>query len=398
VWHAKTESLQRAGKIRMVGIIEEQHPDRARLFMQWKQMDWPILVDSLNLFQMTAVPVTVLIDERGIVRKIGPNEADVDAFLEEGRSESDPSAAVVPPDLEQLRIAAESGGVDEWRRFASAVVLWGQGTDLERGIEAFQRAVALSPEDGETHFRLGVAYRKRYDSAHRVDGDFAAAVRHWGRALAIDPNQYIWRRRIQQYGPRLDKPYSFYDWVNTARSEIRERGEVPSVLLVEPGGAEFAAPSREFAAVSRRAVDPDPEGRIQRDVEGFVSVETTVVPSQARPGQPVRIHLVFRPNPAIKAHWNNEAADLALWVDPPEGWRVDGPLHTVANPPEAVDRMPRRIEFELQCAPNATAGEITIRCHALYYACEDATGVCVYRRQEIPVRVPVSAEAPRGNP
>ena len=73
----------------MVGIIEEQHPDRARLFMQWKQMDWPILVDSLNLFQMTAVPVTVLIDERGIVRKIGPNEADVDAFLEEGRSESD---------------------------------------------------------------------------------------------------------------------------------------------------------------------------------------------------------------------------------------------------------------------------------------------------------------------
>ena len=26
----------------MVGIIQEQHPDRARLFMQWKEMGWPI--------------------------------------------------------------------------------------------------------------------------------------------------------------------------------------------------------------------------------------------------------------------------------------------------------------------------------------------------------------------
>ncbi len=379
----------------MVGIIEEQHPDRARLFMQWKQMDWPILVDSLNLFQMTAVPVTVLIDERGIVRKIGPNEADVEDFVKEELSDSGAVAAIVPSDLEQLRIAAESGGVDEVRRFASALVLWGRDADLGRGIEAFQKAIALSPEDGEAHFRLGVAYRKRYDSAHRVDGDFASAVRHWGRALAIDPNQYIWRRRIQQYGPRLDKPYSFYDWVNSARREVRERGEMPSVLLVEPGGAEFATPSREFASVSRTAVDPDPEGRIQRDVEGFVTVETTVVPSEARPGQPVRIHVVFRPNAAIKAHWNNEAGDLALWVDSPEGWSVDSPLHTVPNPPTAVDRMPRRIEFELKCPPDAAAGGVTIRCHALYYACEDATGVCVYRRLEIPVQVIVSSAAAR---
>jgi len=33
----------------MVGILEEQNPDRARLFMQWKQMGWPLLVDSYNL-------------------------------------------------------------------------------------------------------------------------------------------------------------------------------------------------------------------------------------------------------------------------------------------------------------------------------------------------------------
>ena len=48
-WHEATKDLQNDGKLQMVGIIQEQHPDRARLFMQWKRMGWPILVDSYNL-------------------------------------------------------------------------------------------------------------------------------------------------------------------------------------------------------------------------------------------------------------------------------------------------------------------------------------------------------------
>ena len=67
----------------------------------------------------------------------------------------------------------------------------------------------------------------RYDSAHRREGDFQRAVEAWSRALEIDPNNYIFRRRIQQYGPRLSKPYPFYDWVSRARDEITARGETP---------------------------------------------------------------------------------------------------------------------------------------------------------------------------
>ncbi len=52
-----------------VGIILEQHPERCRLFMQWKQMDWPVMVDSLNLLGMAVVPVTVAIDEHGEMSK-----------------------------------------------------------------------------------------------------------------------------------------------------------------------------------------------------------------------------------------------------------------------------------------------------------------------------------------
>ena len=60
-WHEATKQLQQDGKVQMVGIIQEQHPDRCRLFMQWKQMDWPILVDSLDLLGVSGVPLTVAI-------------------------------------------------------------------------------------------------------------------------------------------------------------------------------------------------------------------------------------------------------------------------------------------------------------------------------------------------
>ena len=48
-----------------------------------------------------------------------------------------------------------------------------------------------------------------YESAVRRPGDFQAAVDAWGSAPALDPNQYIWRRRIEQYGPRLRQTLRF---------------------------------------------------------------------------------------------------------------------------------------------------------------------------------------------
>jgi len=80
-WHEKTKELQRQNKIQVVGIVQEQHAERTRLFMQWKQMEWPIMVDSLNLLGVTGVPITLLIDEYGIIRAIRPNDEDLSQFL-----------------------------------------------------------------------------------------------------------------------------------------------------------------------------------------------------------------------------------------------------------------------------------------------------------------------------
>ena len=68
VWHASLKQLEKDGKVAVVAIVQDQHPDRARLFLQWKQIGWPTLADSLDLLNLETVPLTLAVDEYGIVR------------------------------------------------------------------------------------------------------------------------------------------------------------------------------------------------------------------------------------------------------------------------------------------------------------------------------------------
>lgn len=386
-WHEATKGFQEQGKLQMVGIIEEQHPDRARLFMQWKQMSWPILVDSLDLLNVSAVPITVAIDEFGIVRAINPKRETIEeTFLRKRYEKPTGQSSLMSSllDLKQLKAeAAERKTAQAWRVLADAIVLWGGFERMVEVIEAYQSALRLDPEDDSTHFHLGVAFRKRYESVALQPDDFQEAINHWKAALDLNPNQYIWRRRIQQYGPRLDKPYSFYDWVNVARKEILARGEKPVPLAIEPSGAEFAYPSKDFPVSGPREKEPDPEGRIIRDHGEFIQLEVTTVPPSVSPGSSIRFHVLLRPNLRKKAHWNNEVGDLLLWINPPEEWNTESRAFTVANPRQPVSQEVRRIELEAQCPPNASVGETVIPGYVLYYVCEDEHGTCLYRRQDV---------------
>jgi len=390
-WHEATKKLQDEGKIAMVGIVEEQHPDRARLFMQWKQMTWPILVDSYDLLEVPYVPITLGIDEEGIIRWIpafgeGPDKIG-EMFLD---PKKDPgTAAMDAPPVDPNAVLAEA---QPWADvnplvYAERLALFGGPAMLDEAIAAFRKGIKLDPGNGSAHFRLGVALRKREDSPMRKAGDFQAAVVEWQRALQIDPDNYIWRRRIQQYAARLDKPYPFYDWVVEARRDIEARGEAPVPLATEIGKAEVAAPASEVVPAPVPEKEPDPNGRITRDEGRFVEVEAVVVPPTIAPGESIRIHAIFRPVPAIKAHWNNEADDLVFWVDPPKGWRVDSRSSRVARPPEPVSLEERRVEVELTAPQGAPHGDVTIPSYALYYVCEDVGGTCLYRRQDVPFRV-----------
>jgi len=350
-WHARTRQFAADGKLLNVGILEEQHPDRARLFLQWQGIDWTILVDAFNKLDVNVVPITLLIDENGVIRhRVGGRDdfaAAVESFLAE--------PPIAPPVAE---------------------------ADPEP---------ALDDRIGRGQFELGVLYRMRYDE-HGDPADFANAIEAWGRAVEADPNQYIWRRRIQQYGPRLEKPYPFYDWVPAARAEIEARGEEPVALRVEPEGAEIAMPARRFDAAAPTEGEPDPGGKVHRDAGELVQVHSTVVPHRVAPGKSARVHLEFRPA-SEHAHWNNEAGGMTLWVEAPDGWKIDRARLERENPPHPVSDETRRFEFEVQLPAGAT-GAVRLPAYALYYVCRSDAGACLYRRQDVPVVVDVVDVAP----
>jgi hypothetical protein len=375
VWHEQTQALRDEGKLQLVGLIQEQHPDRCRLFMQWHEMGWPIMVDSLDELGVARVPIVVLIDEHGIVRSVRPDMDAVNEFANAPLNDVDPAAPSTRPDLGTLRDRAKTGELLDLIDCADALVTWGDDADLTDAIDTDGLALEARPDLASIHFHLGVAYRRRFESTARAEGDFARAIEHWENALALDPNQYIWRRRIQQYGPRLDKPYSFYDWVNEARQAITARGDTPAPLRVEPSGAELAYPA-EVLDSAADATEPDPEGDIQRD-EGLIHAEVIAVPTTQGDGAAWRIH-VFTPHDA--AHWNNEAEPMSVWLDAPKGWTIDHRLATLDAPPTATSTETRTAEFELRPPPDSAPETPKLRGYALYNVCEDAEGACLYRR------------------
>jgi hypothetical protein len=164
----------------------------------------------------------------------------------------------------------------------------------------------------------------------------------------------------------LDKPYSFYDWVNQAREEITARGEKPHSLRVEPGGAEFAYPSKKIADSTESAVEPDPKGRVHRDTQPAIQIESTVVSATYSDKKALRVHLRFQPDMAHSFHWNNEAEPLAVWINTTKGWGMESRLLKIPNPREVIDEAPRTLELELIKDGENPASEISGLCALLY--------------------------------
>lgn len=380
----------------VVAIVQDQHPDRARLFLQWKQIGWPVLADSLDLLSLETVPLTVAIDEYGIVRfselPMAAAKTIEQTFVNQTYEKPAVPAPIEKPDLTALRAATSRNAADAWRAYGDALSVYGADARWTDVIDAYRHAAGLAPSDDPTQFRLGSALRQRYDSPARQPRDFQDAEQYWTKALDIDPNRYIFRRRVQQYGPHLDTPYPFFDWIRDARAEIARRGETPLALTVEPGDSEYAAPDPHTAAPKAPTAEPDVRGRIRRDRGEFVAVETATVPPIAAPGDTVRVHLTFRPNLRTKAHWNNETDPLLYWVKPPAGWTTERHALVAPNAPTAVSQEPRTLEYEIKVPATQHPAAISIPGYALYYVCEDVNGVCVYRRRDVTVSLQVASK------
>jgi len=390
--------MRASGDLVVLGIAQEQHPDRTRLFAQWHEIDWPILWDPFNLTGSTAVPGFTAIDEHGVVRSLRPRpETFEDEFL---FVDFDPPARTSQDDwvLTPQILAAGPG------ESPVSAVAWFLGAPWSRvadgdpapGADAALALLERAAREGGAPadlFRLGVARRLRFDSRVGSPSDFRAAVEAWGAALAANPNQYVWRRRLQQYGPRLDKPYDFYGWVDQARAAIRARGAEPVAVLAGLTDTERAGKGSDPVATDDER-DPDPEGEIERDEGRLVSLDaalvfhTDAIEGRQRGAAAARAHVALWPERERGVHWTNDAGAALVWIDRPPGWRIDRRLFRLAVPAAATSDEARGIDFELRPEPDA-APLARLRGHALYYVCEGDGGRCIYRRQDFELELAV---------
>ncbi|MEL6430309.1 MAG: hypothetical protein AAFR54_14095 [Planctomycetota bacterium] len=392
VWYEKTRALRESGELQIVAVTLEQHPDRARLYAQWKGYDFPILWDPFGLTGLSVVPVITGVDEHGITRT-GP--LDVRAFDEdfvEGFMAAEfRSDAPLGSEAQGLPLGPAAAAVESLLDPAAGRAKESGARVLDAAVEALSKwassgRASSGAAPAEAHFLHGVALRLRYDSPHARAGDFQAALDAWGTALTLRPNQYVWRRRIQQWGPRLDKPYAFYDWVEEARRDLRARGEEPTPLVAplsgsEVAGSEVAGRGRGAAADAAEgsAAEPDPSGALTRDAGKHVRLGVSAVPATGGDGGAWRVH--FELEPREGAEWTLDADPPALWIIDVAGERPARPLRTLTAPRTKVGRS--RADFGATLAP----GE-RLRGYAVYGVCLDGSGVCIFRRQDFEFRAP----------
>ena len=359
-WHAKTKDLVEAGTLVVAGIAPEQHGDRMQLFLQWKEMEhMDVLLDSYNLYGLTAVPYTYLIDEAGIVRARNPKQEDLKKFL-----------AAPPIDISTAPKAYREPFHD-----------WAVEADLSSN----ERTREVTP--AEVDFKLGVAHRKVYDLGPEA-GDprhLERAIYYWRRALERNPGNYIWRRRLQQYGPRLDKPYPFYDWVATARADLRKRGVDPHPLRAEPSGAEIAKPAK--SATAHTFVDPDPERHLPEDLTKVVQCRVLVVPHTKKPAHAMRVQLTLTPSSLHMAKWNDVPEAPTIQMIPQAGWQASPPeiiLHPDAKEsPEVLAGAARQIEFEVSRIDPAGDNHSPFACTLYYSICHGESRLCQLLRRDL---------------
>lgn len=381
MWNKAIQDLN-SESLAVIGVVQEQHAERTRLYKQWKQYEFPIVQDPLTKTGMAVVPLFVAIDEYGIVQSTRFRPGDLKEFVEKKFDAPEVEAPKLDPNINYGVQAKTEGSVVNWALWGDDELLFPKNgeSSYNNSISAYQLALKEDPKNGSLMFRLGVAYRKKYDELSHADADFDQASKYWSLALATNPNQYIWRRRIEQYGPRQAKPYPFYDWVAQAIEDIAARGEKPVELTVALTQSELAKPQRR-PTFAQGEEHPDPENKINRDEAEYIGIESTAVPGMVSPGAPATVHLRLVP---LAGKWNNESTPLTVWLES-ENALLSKQRLEFENPNKPDSDENRQLEFELQVKKEAT--ECTVAGFALYNVCLE-NGTCVYVRQDFEIEIP----------
>lgn len=393
VWDELTRPWREGGELAVVGIAEEQQRERAALFARWQGFDWPILWDPFDLVEASTVPAFVFVDVHGVVRDTAPHP---DRFEETCLRAAFPAPEDAPADLLPPVRASRLDVPNDDRAWAYSALLFGDATHLDHALEVVE-AGARTDADPWSSFRLGVAYALRHDTERARTGDLQHAFDAWTAALVTDPSQQIWRRRLQQYGPALDKPAPFYAWIESARTDLEARGTPAPELRVPLTASETATPSHELPGRPPDEESPDPKRRVPRDEPPLVTIDSAAalhsgavagVRVRARPS--ARVHIELRPDAERAAQWADDAGDPLVWIAVPSGWMVERNL--LRLPPAATPTERRHLDFEL-VPPERVEGPTEVRAYALYGVRAGDDAPARYLRQDF--RVELELPEPR---
>jgi tetratricopeptide (TPR) repeat protein len=262
-WDKDTREAVAAGSLVVLGIAQEQHADRCRLFAQWQGISWPILHDPLNFVGIEKLPLAVLIDEHGFVRALKRNAKGSlsDLLARTYKAPKDP----LPPEEEELtlprytaRRADEARSADGYRVHGDACVLAGRPDQIREAVNAYRQAIEKDPADADAFFRLGVALSIREAGQFKEDGDAKAAREAIARACTLRPANRVFRQRRGLFADDEAERDDSYDWIPAARKAITARGEEPVALSPAPAEKRTATIEKGKAAGGGRKARKSP--------------------------------------------------------------------------------------------------------------------------------------------
>lgn len=375
-WKAESKRTNGDRKFEVVGVAHDVQVDRVRLFAQWKNVDFPIMHDALNLSRTAKLPLVVGVDESGCVRVLDPTPKKLGSEFTEKKFERGRERAAVtelPDPRYTQRMADESRESPEACIYGDALVLAGLPQQIDAAINAYQSAINLKTKDPYVWFRQGVAHRIRYDRADRHDGDLQAAVDGWSHAARMAKDNQVFLDLLRLYGGGAVNEGVSYSWIPVAQKESAARHESPAALSSTPLSCEME-PSEHLDKWRKAAKMPeDFQKDAIADEQEFVQCETVGIPgiSDETSGSML---LIFRLKPESGAKWSDSADSLRIWIQPPKNVKVTRHLLKSAASKMPDSTADRSLAFDFKSSGKTLKEEVVFKCRAVYELVDKSGG------------------------
>lgn len=323
-WYEALAPLVKSEKLVIVGVAHDVYAERARLFVQWKGIDGPILHDPVNHVRLSRLPRFVAIDENGYVRDTAP---ELKSFSSRFVNRKFPGApAPIPPNTEEppllvvtRREAIQAHMAPEETRHGDALLIRNLPAMLGDAVKFYRRAIKNDPRSAQAHYGLGIALRRRFESEFRRAGDFRLFVAAWKKAAALAPDHQIYQGALAALAPPGNPRRCAYQWMEEARAQLAKRGETPVALSVPPLRTETCGPAAGEASNGDSPSAP----KAKDDEDHHVRIEAAVVRS-ADPGRPTvyELHLALCPDLDRDVRWSSDASLTYVTISSKGGVRA----------------------------------------------------------------------------